>query len=536
MIPREEESTDKSAIWKEDAEFYSDEDYNNFFKRWHGWIGGDIGISTLLNDGKTVWVWGDSYTGIVESKRIRRSVNMQFERNFMIVQDGENFSSFRLVNEGSPDGGANDLKIQDIAVPTDDDGNLLAKHDVWYWPSGSAVYFRNGIPELQMILSRVKNNESVEGMWGMIDEAADVAVFSLPDLKLQRIEKFKHYSLGKPVNYAGQVFKDDDGTVYIYGQGRLEGICRRGTFIARVKDGDLSKKWEFYNAQTRIWSADISWQNDSEWAKAAIAEEPLFVFKDANKYYAFELPTTCFGRDVFIFDAKTPWGPFANKRLVGILPKEISDLGSTGFFCSLPAIHQQHSKNGELMFSVSKNYDEEVVKKLGLPKVPYFDEEGCADTYLPYFFRVKNWREKLSISDLDITDNNGELTSEDHEDIEKLVDNDENTIYSTPRNNTWIEYKSSSPVRLRRYTVTSTLNSEEKDPKHWKIYGSNDGEIWTLLDERYNAEFQHRHETVSYVVPIDEEFSCFRFEVLDSKGNNGLEIAEWQLFGFTYTH
>jgi len=535
--------------WSENVNFYSDKDYDGFFTRWYGWNGGDIGISSLLNDGRSIWVWGDSHTGIVLSDRQRITDQAQFERNFIILQDGEDFSAFKLINEGTPG------NIKESVIPTDDEGNEFDKHDAWYWPNGSVIYYRNGVPELHMVLSRMKKKG--EGMWGMTGEAADVAVFSLPDLKLKNIAKFKHkmididvprkdgdkeWTVTYGIGYAGQVFRDDDGSVYVYGTAKIDDYCGTATVVARVKNGDLTGEWEFYNAETKQWSTDTAWQNDlNNWPKAGVQyiykdgdqekSKPIdrisFVFKDAGKYYAFGIGN-CFGRELFIYDADTPYGPYRNERMVGKLPDEIAD----GYVPSLPGIHQQFSKNGELLFSISKNYDNDARKEQGLEELQWYNVPGCADEYRPYFFRMENWRDKLSISDLDATDNKGILTAQYEEDnVWKITDNDEKTIYSTSSGTAWIKYESLTPVNLRRYTITSAGDAPEKDPLHWKLLASNDGENWTVIDEHYYVEFKERSQTISYIVPIDGEFTHFRLDVLASNGGSGLQIAEWQLFG-----
>lgn len=544
-----------NETWNENIKFYSDKDYDSFFMRWYGWTGGDIGRSATLGDGRSIWVWGDSHTGEVLSGRKRQGgEKAQFERNFIITQDAEGFSAFKLINEGIP-GMAKDKDnpnpVKELFIPTDDDGNPYKNDEVWYWPSGSVVYNRNGVPELQVILSRIKkyvNPDNPNDPWGFIGDAADLAILSLPDLKLKEIKKNKHVipnitRIEKDDNdnekkalygleYAGYVLKDDDGTVYIYGTGDIPGICTRSGFVARVKSGDLTDDWEFFDNKTKQWSTDISWQGQwkegddpdpilKRWEEAAMTDQPIFVFKDGGKYFGLAQPGRCFSSKIEVYEAESAYGPFKNAKAIGALPLEIS----TGdYFCSLLAVHPQYSKNGEIFFSVSKNTHKPL-------STWYEDKEGSADTYLPYFFRSENWRDKLNLSNLDATDNKGILTAQYENNVSNITDNSENTVYTAPSRQAWIQYESLTPVNLTRYTITSAPDSPEKDPLHWKLVGSNDGENWTTIDERYYSEFKERSQTISYTVLIDGEFTHLRLDVLDSKGGGELQIAEWQIFG-----
>ncbi len=545
-----------NETWDENIKFYSDKDYDGFFKRWYGWTGGDIGRSATLGDGRSIWVWGDSHTGEVLSGRKRQGgEKAQFERNFIITQDAaEDFSAFRLINEGIP-GMARDKNnpnpIKELFIPTDDEGNPYKNDEVWYWPAGSVVYYRDGVPELQVVLSRIKKHvdpDNPNDSWAFLGDAADLAILSLPDLKLKEIIKNKHVipnitriekdDKGEDkkviygLEYAGYTLKDDDGTVYIYGSGDIPGICTRLGFVARVKSGDLTNDWEFYDNKTKQWSTNISWQGQwkdgddpdpvlKRWEEAAMATNPIFVFKDGGKYFGLTQPGKCFSSKIEVYETDSPYGPFKNPKVVGVLPSEIN---SGDYFSSLLAVHPQYSKNGELFFSVSKNTNK--------PLSTWFeDKEGSADTYLPYFFRSKNWRDKLNISSLDATDNKGILTAQYEDGVLNITDNSEKTVYSTPSGHAWIQYESLTPVKVARYTLTSAPDSPEKDPLHWKLLGSNDGESWTTIDERYYAEFEERSQTASYTVLIDGEFTHLRLDVLDSKGGSGLQIAEWQIFG-----
>ncbi|MDU1890370.1 MAG: DUF5005 domain-containing protein [Dysgonomonas sp.] len=499
--------------WDSNIKYYSDKDYDGFFTRWNGWTGSDVAITTLLPDGRSVWVWGDTYTGYVTSNRARSADKAQFVRNTFIVQEKgmEDFSAFYMTNEGELG------SVKPIIPYYDDNGDIADEGLEWYWPSEGVIYYRDGIPELQVLLHHGK--KTGDGTWDITTASTDIAVFSLPDVKLERIVKNKHIENSNSISFPGQILRDDDGIVYIYGSANY-GICGTATFVARAVNGDLTREWEFYNIKTNTWSADHAWQEDSDWLDYKVSEYCVFPFKDGGKYFAIE-QAPCFSRETYIHEADSPIGPFRNRKLVGMLPEEIS----TGdFYTYIPALHPQFSKNGELMYCVSKNHYLEFSDNFNAP--------GSANTYLPYFFRVKNWRDKLNIVDMDITDNKGTLTAQYEDDLDNLTDNDATTIYAISSASGWIQYESPSTARLNRYTITSAPDSQERDPMHWKVSGSNDGVNWTVLDERYYAEFEEREQTINYTVPItDNMYTHFRLDVLATRGGGNIQIAEWQMFG-----
>ncbi|MBP7369729.1 MAG: T9SS type A sorting domain-containing protein, partial [Paludibacteraceae bacterium] len=79
--------------------------------------------------------------------------------------------------------------------------------------------------------------------------------------------------------------------------------------------------------------------------------------------------------------------------------------------------------------------------------------------------------------------------------------------------------------------ITSALDNPDSDPLHWQLLGSDDAENWSILDERYYAEFSERSQTNSYTPKIAKTCKYFRLNVLATKNSADLQIAEWQLFG-----
>jgi hypothetical protein len=491
------------------TEYFGDKDFDGYFLRYYGWNGGDVAMSTLLPDGRSIWTWGDYDAGVVNSERNRLRELNQFPRNALMLQEPyRDFSAFRLLTYGKKPG-----QIEPAIVYRDNAGNKIPDGEEWYWPMGGHIYYRNGVPELQVLLEHTRNAGG--GQWGMAAVSTDVAVFSLPGLELVNVAKNRYTG---EIGFGNVAFRDDDGVVYIYGE-RSWGICVGSTFIARNTDGDLTGEWEFYNGLTKTWSTDCSWQNAENWMDYAVLHKPLFVFKDGGKYFAFE-QEPCFSPNSYVHDAESPVGPFTNRRLVGVLPQEIT---TNNFICYIPTLHPQFSKDGELLYSVSKNYNGD------------FDRYGnnqSANYYLPYFFRVKKWRDKLNIVANDITAGDGDFSAQFAETLQNIGDKNENTAYAATTDNgkAWIQYTAGQALFLRRYTLTSG-NDATKDPLHWQLLGSADSVHWTVLDERYHAGFDERGQTNSYTVAIDRTCRYFRLNVLAVNGSQELQIAEWQLFG-----
>jgi len=493
--------------------YFADKDFDGFFERYYGWNGGDVGISTLLPDGRSVWTWGDYDCGVVNSQRNRLTELAQFLRNALMTQNGLDFSAFHLLTAGKNLG-----QIEPAIRCTDANGNPRPDGEEWYWPMGGHIYYRNGTPELQILLEHTVNTGG--GQWGMQSVGVDVAVFSLPDLQLLRVAKDRY--TGK-VGFANIAFGDDDGVVYIYGE-RNFGICVSATFVARNINGDLTGTWEFYDAATKNWTTTHDWaeiDTDGWWnAGHQLLNNAIFVFKDGGKYFAFE-QEPCFSPNSFVHDAASPVGPFTNRRKVGQLPAEIT---SNNFICYIPTLHQQFSKDGELLYSVSKNYNGDFNR---------YGTNQSANYYLPYFFRVKNWRGKLNVVTNDLpavpaVDIEYRLATE-----YPAMDNDATTVFRAQMTSNGVSLTGVLPQKtlLRQYTITSAPDNPDSDPLHWQLLGSDDAENWTILDERYYAEFSERSQTNSYTPKFAKTCKYFRLNVLASKNSADVQIAEWQLFG-----
>lgn len=152
------------------------------------------------------------------------------------------------------------------------------------------------------------------------------------------------------------------------------------------------------------------------------------------------------------------------------------------------------------------------------PKVPYGPDEPSAS--------------------FDITDNGGQITAQypnttkPSEDVPSLIDNSTTTkYYRSGRTNLWVQYQSTVPAIVTRYTITSANDVPERDPKNWRLLGSNDGVNWAVLDSQVNQSFASRFLTKTYTIGSNTTlYTYYRLHITANNGQTGTQFAEWELF------
>lgn len=136
----------------------------------------------------------------------------------------------------------------------------------------------------------------------------------------------------------------------------------------------------------------------------------------------------------------------------------------------------------------------------------------------------------------DLTDNGGVLTAQyvsnrPLENFPNIIDNDINTkYYQNGKKALWVQYRSTVPAIVTRYTITSGSDVEERDPKDWTLLGSNNGTSWTTLDSRTNEDFPTRLLTRTFEISNTQTFTYYRLNILSNGNNNNTQFAEWELW------
>ena len=121
----------------------------------------------------------------------------------------------------------------------------------------------------------------------------------------------------------------------------------------------------------------------------------------------------------------------------------------------------------------------------------------------------------------DITADGGTLT----EGLEALCDKSASSglTLTQPLN---IDYASTGNHVVTAYTLTATEASAA--PSSWALYGSNNGRLWTKIDEQTDQKFPFDGSTVACSIPNGTAYVQYRLALT---GEGEVSLGEWQMLG-----
>ncbi|NII26654.1 hypothetical protein HB364_16315 [Pseudoflavitalea sp. X16] len=97
-----------------------------------------------------------------------------------------------------------------------------------------------------------------------------------------------------------------------------------------------------------------------------------------------------------------------------------------------------------------------------------------------------------------------------------------------------MEIQSAVPAIVTRYTITSANDVPERDPKNWKLAGSNDGVNWAILDSQVNQSFASRFLTKTYTIDSNATlYTYYRLTITANEVNFNISNA---LNGLYFLH
>jgi Domain of unknown function (DUF5005) len=322
--------------------------FTEMFKReCCGFTGGDGTISILLPDGRIAWLFGDTFLGKVYPDRTRERTTPIFIRNSMVVQHGD---SVVTLHQGTAEHPAS------FVIPPRDmtGGKKVSEDSVWFWPCDG--FIENN--KLKIFLSGMTQADT--GMWGFRWLGIWLAVYSLPDIKEEKIISIP-YGVENQVHYGNAILEEKDYT-YVYGARESK------PHAARFKTGDVESPWEFYTGTG--WSSKAG---TSRPMRGTNVSEQFSIFKITNKYVLITQTGFFLSPQIYSFISDSPYGPWKNKTLLYVtpLPEDNKNL-----FTYNAMAHPEFTDKGMLLISYNMNSN------------ILADHFRDADIYRPRFIRV----------------------------------------------------------------------------------------------------------------------------------------------------
>ncbi|HEV7706867.1 MAG TPA: ThuA domain-containing protein, partial [Asanoa sp.] len=117
------------------------------------------------------------------------------------------------------------------------------------------------------------------------------------------------------------------------------------------------------------------------------------------------------------------------------------------------------------------------------------------------------------------------------EGIAQLFDGSTGTKWLVRTNTGWAQGKLAAPTVVNRYALTSANDFPGRDPKNWKLQGSNDGQSWTDLDTRTNEVFPQRFQTRQFSFTNTTAYQYYRLDISANSGEPLIQLAEMWLIG-----
>ncbi len=255
------------------------------------WTGADSAYSVELPDGRTAWIYSDTFLGEVNETH-GRPLDSAFIHNSINVDDDGEITTYT--------GGTPEAPESLVKVAGADEGRD------WYWFGDATVHG----DELQVLL--VEFVKTGDTMWDFKFAGNGVATFDASTLELLSVEEVATDG----INWGSAVYENpDDGYTYVYGVEDLG--AQKFAHLARVAGGDLAGgTWEYLG--------DGGWSTDSTETKRILegVSNEFSVSRFQGEYTLVTGDATeILSSKIVMYRSKSLEGPFTNKTVLYSTPE-----------------------------------------------------------------------------------------------------------------------------------------------------------------------------------------------------------------------
>ncbi|HCM59546.1 MAG TPA: hypothetical protein DIS74_04075 [Bacteroidales bacterium] len=311
----------QNVIWE------APEHFDKFTNVAGGWCAGDATISLPLPDGKTFWLFGDSFIGTKSGDFSIIPSGSRMINNCAIIEEGTSLTTLH--------GGA-------AANPS---SFIPGEGADFFWPE-HAVMEDDTIKVFSVRVKMVDNG--VPGFNFQVGTTYK-ASYTYPDFEYIETTKFKSVT-DSTFRFGACVVRSGEFT-YIFGiKDTISGGFKYPLpYLARVSES-IDEPWQFY-AGTDTWSADIK---DAVPLGDRPMSESFYVYEKNGKFYLIMHEIWLVG-ELFILEADDITGPWNRKSSGGIENKFAEITPHTGNITYNLFAHPHFQKEGDILISFNVN-------------------------------------------------------------------------------------------------------------------------------------------------------------------------------------
>ncbi len=99
-----------------------------------------------------------------------------------------------------------------------------------------------------------------------------------------------------------------------------------------------------------------------------------------------------------------------------------------------------------------------------------------------------------------------------------------------------VTWNYSGEYKFNNYSFSSANDMEGRDPSEWRLYGSNNGSNYTLIDSRSGITFSSRHETKNFSLSSVYSYKYFKLEIVRTRESMPPQLSEVTLSNSNKTY
>lgn len=290
--------------------------------------GADGSISIDLKDGRSLFMWGDSFFGDVVNNQRKSDAKLVMGNIFTIINKKGEIQTLLNGDKTNP-------SSYIAAEP-------VGSFPTWYWPGDGFV--QDNI--LHLFMSKFHKQSA--DMFGFVYDCCDYFRLDVKTMKVLDKENFPAANLnGVHYGHAVLPYKDH---IYIYGTiANAQGVADVHVAQATLAGGKLGN---FMYWDGLAWQVDARKSAKLQGVTQSVSEQ-FNVVQLHNKIALITQDRSKNVKDIYSFISEQPQGPFMNEKLIYTVDEDNYAVDSMMTYNTM--VHPQYIKNDKVLMCYNVN-------------------------------------------------------------------------------------------------------------------------------------------------------------------------------------